>query len=214
MREDAISSLISFDKKRALDVVQKDEIDRFASYAARHILGSLNHRVFKAGDDPEPEKLAVHLVIATTIQNAANCAREIASQALQLDAPVDERNALELARINEIATGIFDSAILSFFKRDCKAAEKTIETAKRFSDPEREFLEMLISSRNGIRSEELVALVSTLGSLKKIVRYASDISAQVLGLSTEQFVEIEDGRRVPKRVIMNEVLLVTGSYEI
>jgi phosphate uptake regulator len=215
MLEDAIASLISFDKKRALDVVQKDEIDRFASYASRHILGSLNHRVFKAGDDSEPEKLAVHLVIATAIQNAANCAREIASQVLRLDAPLDERNALELAKINETATSIFDSAVLSFFKRDSKAAEKTVESVKRFSDQERDFLETLIRTKNGIRNDEIVALVSTLGSLKKIVRYSSDISAQVLGLSVEQFVEIEDGRRQPKRVMMNEVPLVrSSSYEI
>jgi len=214
MREEAISSLASFDKKRALDVIQKDEIDRFASYAARHILGSLNHRVFKLGDDSEPEKLAVHLVISTAIQNAADCAREIASQTLRVNAPLNERNITDLRKINETATGIFDSAVLSFFKRDSKAAEKTIESAKKFPDLEREFLETLTRTKNGTSGEELVALVSALESLKKIVHYASDISTQVLGLSTEQYVEIEDGRKVSNRLMMNEVPLVRSSYEI
>ncbi len=214
MREDAMVSITSFDKKRAMDVVQKDEIDRFASYAARHILGSLNHRVFKEGDDSEPDKLAVHLVIARAIENAANCAREIASQVLNLEAPLDEFYRDELLAMNDAASGIFDSSVLSFFKRDTKAAEKTFESAKRFADQEREVLTAVRRMKNVGGNDQLVAFVSTLDSLKKLVDCASEISEQVLGLSAEQYIEIQDSRTVGRRMIMNEVPLVRSSFEL
>ena len=193
MLEDAIGSLKLFDKKRAKEVMEKDEIERFGSYTARHILGSINHDVFKEGDDAEPERLAINLMISRAIENAAKCAREIAEQSIRLSTQLDEAKGDSLNLLGESATEIFDSAILSFFKRDSRAAERTIERSKEYSNLERTITDGFRAADSTSGTEPLIALISSMGSLRNVVMQATEISSLVLGLTTEQYVRNEEG---------------------
>jgi phosphate uptake regulator len=192
MLEDAVAALKFFDKKRARDVIEKDEIERFGSYTARHILGSINHDVFKEGDDAEPERLAINLMISRAMENSAKCSREIAKQTIQLRNPLDDPKIECIVRLGEDASEIFDSAILSFFKRDSKAAEKTIEISKDYANLERTMLEDLRSTASNASNEQIIALINAIGSLKNIVQHSIEISSLVLGLTTEQYVRTEE----------------------
>jgi len=193
MLEDAIGSLKLFDKKRAKEVMEKDEIERFGSYTARHILGSINHDVFKEGDDAEPERLAINLMTSRAIENAAKCAREIAEQSIRLSTQLDEAKGDSLNLLGESATEIFDSAILSFFKRDSRAAERTIERSKEYSNLERTITDGFRAADSTSGTEPLIALISSMGSLRNVVMQATEISSLVLGLTTEQYVRNEEG---------------------
>ena len=192
MLEDAVGALKLFEKKRAREVMEKDEIERFGSYTARHILGSINHDVFKEGDDSEPEKLAINLMISRAIENAAKCARDVAEQAIRLETPLDESKSESLGRLGQCASEIFDSAILSFFKRDSRAAERTVERSKEYGNLERSITDGFRSSNSTSGTEQLMALISSMGSLKNVVQQSMEISSLVLGLTTEQYVRNEE----------------------
>ncbi|HXQ92868.1 MAG TPA: PhoU domain-containing protein [Nitrososphaerales archaeon] len=193
MLEDAVGALRLFDKKRAREVIEKDEIERFGSYTARHILGSINHDVFKEGDDAEPEKLAINLMISRAIENAAKCARDIAEQAIRMGSPLDDAKVESLNHLGECASEIFDSAILSFFKRDSRAAERTIERSKEYSVLERSITDLYRSAHSTPGTEQIMALISSMGSLRNVVHHSMEISSLVLGLTTEQYVRNEEG---------------------
>jgi len=194
MIEDSIAALKSLDKRLARDVVEKDEIQRFGSYTSRQILGSINHDFFNQGDDSEPEKLAIYLMIARAIENVSTCGRDIADQALKLEMPLDPKTAEEVGKIGSAVSEIFDSAILAFFKRDSRAAEVTIEKSKEFSMLVANLLE---SSRKTAVitpavAAQLVALVSSLESMKTMVYHSIEVSDLVLSLTPEQYVRTEE----------------------
>jgi phosphate uptake regulator len=194
--EDAIAGLRFFDKRRARDAVEKDEIERFGSYTSRQILGSINHDFFKEGDDSEPEKLAVYLMIARAVENIAGCARDIGEQTLRLDSALDSRSAENLGKIGVSASEIFDSAILSFFKRDSKTAESTLEKA-------REFMQLVGIALDGGRqnsTDRIIAIVGVIESMKSIVRHSTEMANLVLALTPDQYVRTE--------VISNSPLLM------
>ncbi len=193
MLEDALFALRFFDKRRARDVIEKDEIERFGSYTARQILGSISHDFFKEGDDSEPENLAVYLMISRAIGNVAKCARDVAEQVLRLDSPIDGRTSEYLGKLGSAASEIFDSAVLSFFKRDSRAAETTIDRSKEFSsldgvalENQREF------SRSPFDSGQLMVLVGAIEALKSVVYHSVEVSDLVLNLTSEQYVRTEE----------------------
>lgn len=193
MLEDACSALRFYDKKRARDVMEKDEIERFGSYTSRQILGSINHDFFKEGGDSEPEKLALYLMISTAIENVAKCAREVSEHALRLEAPFDGATAENLGKLGSSSLEIFDSAVLSFFKRDSKAAEMTIDRSKLFSGLEETTIDncrRLAGSAIGL--EQLVVAVGAIESMRNVVHHAMEISNLVLGLTIEQYVRTEE----------------------
>jgi len=194
MLEDAIAALKVLDKKRARDVVEKDEIERFGSYTSRQILGSINHDFFNEGDDSEPEKLAIYLMISRAIENVSKCGREIADQALKLDLPLELKVAEEIGRIGIAASEIFDSAILAFFKRDSRAAEVTIEKSKEFSSMLGSMIENTrrMSVTSPSLAAQVVALIGSLESMKMIVYHSIEVADLVLSLTPEQYVRSEE----------------------
>jgi len=194
MLEESIAAMKFYDKKRAREVMEKDEIERFGSYSSRQILGSINHDFFKEGDDAEPGRLAVQLMISRAIENVAKCAREIAEQALRLDSALDRATIESLNKLGGTASEMFDSAVLSFFKRDSRAAEVTIEKSKEFSLLERMAFEP-DRSEDGIPlgASQIIAFVSATGSLKNVVYHSVEISNLVLSLTLEQYVRTEGG---------------------
>ncbi len=192
MLEDAVSALRLMDKRRARDVMEKDEIERFGSYTSRQILGSINHDFFKEGDDSEPEKLAVYLMISQAIENVAKCARDVAEQAIRLEMPLETVSSESLGKLGSTASEVFDSAVLSFFKRDSRAAEVTIDKSKEFSNQEAIALDSYrrLSSLSS-RAEQIIGLVSTVSSLKSVVRHSIELSNLVLSLTSSQYVRAE-----------------------
>jgi phosphate uptake regulator len=192
MLEDAVGSLRFSDKRRAHDVMEKDEIERFGSYTSRQILGSINHDFFKEGDDSEPEKLAVFLMIARAIENVAQCARDVAEQAIRIDLPLDSRSAESVGWVGSAALEVFDSAVLSFFKRDSRAAEATADRSKEFSnqaDVALDHIWQVAGSTIGV--EQIIAVVRAVESMKTVVHHAMEISNLVLSLTPEQYVRTE-----------------------
>ncbi len=193
MLGESVSALRFLDKRRARDVLEKDEIERFGSYTSRQILGSINHDFFKEGDDSEPEKLAVYLMISREIENVAKCARAIAEEVPKLEAPLDGSCTDRLGRLGVSASEILDSAMLSFFKRDSRAAEMTIDKSKEFSRLENLMMENwrhLAGTTFGV--EQIVATVGAVESLKEVVRNSVEISSLVLSLTSDQFVRAEE----------------------
>ena len=192
MLEEAVAALRFLDKRRARDVLEKDEIERFGSYTSRQILGSINHDFFKEGDDSEPEKLAEYLLISKEIEGIASCARAIAQEATKLEIPLDGGSTDSLGKLGASASEILDSAVLSFFKRDSRAAEMTIDRAREFRRYEGLTLETyrhLAASASGV--EQMVAFTGAFESLKAVVDHAVQISNLVLNLTTDQFVRTE-----------------------
>ena len=190
MLEESLAALQFSDKRRAHEVLENDEIERFGSYTSRQILGSLNHDFFKEDDDSEPEKLMVYLMISRAIENVARCGRSVAEQSLELTSQMDHESAEILSKLGDLASEIFDSSVLSFFKRDSKAAETTI-------DRSRDFLGLISASldtlhRHGNHStEHIVALVSAMESLKNVSARAVEIANLVLSLTPDQYVRTE-----------------------
>jgi phosphate uptake regulator len=191
MLEDAVTSLRFGDKRKARDVIEKDEIERFGSYTSRQILGSINHDFFKDGDDSEPEKLAVYLMISKSIENVAGSAREVADQAARLEVSMDSSSSEALGRLGTLASEIFDSAVLSFFKRDSRAAEMTGERSRDFSNLEALARENLLQS-SSFSTSKILACASSMESLKNVVHHSIEISNLVLSLTTNQYVRRED----------------------
>ena len=193
MLEEAVSALRFLDKRRARDVLEKDEIERFGSYTSRQILGSINHDFFKEGDDSEPEKLAIYLLISREIENVAKFARAIAGEVSKLEVPLDGSSTDGLGKLGAAASEILDSAMLSFFKRDSQAAETTIGKSKEFSHFENRVIE---SSRRlagtTFGAEQIVAIEGAVESLKAVLRNSVEISNLVLSLTTDQFVRAEE----------------------
>jgi len=193
MLEDAISAVRFMDKRRARDVMEKDEIERFGSYTSRQILGSMNHDFFKEGDDSEPEKLAVYLMITKSIENVAKRARDVAEQALRLEVPLDNASSENLGKLGNAASEIFDSAMLSFFKRDNRAAEITIDRSIEFANLQEITLESYRQFSNPVmRGEQIIALVSTASSMKNVVQDSIEISNLVLSLTSSQYIRAEE----------------------
>ncbi len=193
MLEESISALKFLDKRRVRDVLEKDEIERFGSYTSRQILGSINHDFFKEGDDAEPEKLAVYLLITREIACIAECARAIAIEASKLETALDESWAETLEKLGLVASEILDSSVLSFFKRDSRAAELTIDRAKEFPglvDLALENSRRLMGTSAGI--EQILVILETAQSLKDVIRHSVEISSLVLRLTTDQFVRTEE----------------------
>ena len=198
MLEEAVSSLRLTDKRRAQDVIEKDEIERFGAYTSRQILGSINHDFFKEGDDSEPEKLAIYLMISRAIENVAKCARDIAEQAIRLEVSLDLVSSESLGKLGSTASEIFDSAVLSFFKRDSKAAEMTIDRSKEFSTQEAIALDSYrhVSSVSS-RAEQIMALIGTVSCLKSVVHHSMELSNLVLSLTSSQYVRAEIALTTP-----------------
>lgn len=204
MLEDAISALRFADKRRARDVLEKDEIERFGSYTSRQILGSLSHDFFKEGDDFEPEKLMAYLMISRSIENVARCTRDVVEQALRMEFPLHPSNAEELGKVGAVASDIFDSSVLSFFKRDSRAAEITVDRGREFVN----LVGLTVKNSRGRTSESLpteenIALISALESLKTVVHHSAEISNLVLSLTSDQFVRNE----LPVQAIGGELML-------
>lgn len=192
MLEDAIAGLRFADKRRAREVMDKDEIERFGSYTSRQILGSINHDYFKEGDDSEPERLAVYLLISKAIENVAKCARDVADQALRLEFPVDFKFADSAGKAGAAACEVFDSAVLSFFKRDTKAAESTIEKSKEFSTMVAAMMDSIRQmSLSSSGPSQVIAFLSTIESMKTVVNHSVEIANLVLSLSPDQYVRTE-----------------------
>ena len=57
--------------------------------------------MFKEGDDAEPEKLAINLMISRAIENSAKCARDIAEQAMRLGWPLEDAKVESLNNLGE-----------------------------------------------------------------------------------------------------------------
>jgi phosphate uptake regulator len=182
MLEDAVAAIRFSDRRRAHDVLEKDEIERFGSYISRQIFGSLNHDSFKDEEDAEPDKLVIYLMISRAIENVAKSARDIADHSLRLKMPLNPASAEELGRVGEIAAEIFDSSVLSFFKRDSRAAEVTIDRAKEFANS---------AGLVSLPDNEVSVLVGALDSMKNVVRHSIEISNLVLSLTSDQYVRIE-----------------------
>jgi phosphate uptake regulator len=182
MLEDAVAAIRFSDRRRAHDVLEKDEIERFGSYISRQIFGSLNHDSFKDEEDAEPEKLVIYLMISRAIENVAKSARDIADHGLRLKTPLNPASTEELGRVGEIAAEIFDSSVLSFFKRDSRAAEMTIDRAKEFAST---------AGLLSLPDNEISVLVGVLDSMKNVVRHSIEISNLVLSLTSDQYVRIE-----------------------
>jgi phosphate uptake regulator len=198
MLEEAISALRYSDKRRARDVMEKDEIERFGSYTSRQILGSINHDFFKEGDDSEPEKLAIYLMISREIESVAKCARDVARHALRLEAPLDGSSSESLGKLGSLTAEILDSAVLSFFKRDSRAVEITIDRSKEFwclEEVTQENFRHLLDSSFGV--EQIVAVVSALESMKDVISHSVEISNQVLNLTSDQYARAEDAISSP-----------------
>ena len=194
MLEDAVSSLRSLDRRRAHDVIEKDEIQRFGFYASRQILGTISHDLFKDGGDMlEPADLTVYLQVSKSIQYIADCARDIAQKATLLESPPSDNAVEYITRMSEFASEIFDAAVLSFFKKDSKAAERTIERSKNLVMLERE----ISSSTKGRMSTENVAQTFTIAgavsSLARIIHFSRDMAELVLYLTSEQYVTVNNG---------------------
>jgi phosphate uptake regulator len=195
MLEEAVSALRFNDSQRARDVLEKDEVERFRSYTERQILGSMNHDLFKEGDDSEPERLAIYLMVSRAIANVANSAREIAEHALRFETSLDRASTDYLGKLGACASEIFDSSLLSFFKKDSREAEATIERSKEFSRLEE-------SASEGFRElpkrpagmEHIIAVVSATESIKNVVYHSIEISNFVLSLTSEQYVRTERER--------------------
>jgi phosphate uptake regulator len=193
MLEDAISGLRFSDKRRARDVIEKDEIGRFGSYISRQILGSINRDFFKVDGDSEPEKHAVYLMISREIESVAKCAREVAEQALRLEASLDESASDSLGKLGSLTAEILDSAVLSLFKRDSKAAEITIDRSKEFRRLEevaRENFRHLLGLSFGV--DQIVAVLTAVEAMKNILAHSIEISNEVLYLTSDQYVRREE----------------------
>ena len=168
------------------------EAERFSYYVQRSIHGSLGHTNFKEGDISEPSELGVYLLISRAFLDSASCARDIARQVVASESKnsFEFDEALVVNQLKEFILQAYHSAVLSFFKRDQKSAEKTLEMASQFQKVEAEILKEL-GRKTTINGDRLFALVAALSSLKKVSELTSEIAEHVMELLQERFVETE-----------------------
>jgi len=213
MQEDAISSLKFLDKKRAHDLLEKDDIQRFGAYCSRQILGMISHDVFRDGGngDLETSNLCTDLVITRWIQEVASCAREIAHQTITLEAPLSQRAIEALTQMSEFALESFDSAVLAFFKKDSRATERVLARVNEFSIIESAAsAQVLGKSASSEGAVQIFAFAEVVYSLRNVVRLSGEIAKEVLHLVYQQFSMEDDGRTrvVPSDAFLSEELFV------
>ncbi len=176
-------------KEYAAIVVENHEPERFAYYLQRIIRGSLSHMVFKGGDVADPEELGINLLFTRAFLEVANCAKEIMDLVQTLEqSPHGFENLVAINEMKEFIFQTYHSSILSLFKRDVRAAEKTLEMAKKFQLVEANVRENF-GKNSVLDSSQAFALAGLLVSLKKVNELSSEIAGLVLELLQEKFVQ-------------------------
>ena len=182
-QRDALSALISFNRRSALEVNTRSEIERFNNYLNRQLLSSMNPDGSRHDEVSfTGTSFAEYFLLAKSICDSAASAKSIAELTMLLDRPLDGEATGDITRLGRFAGNLFDEALLAYFKKDLNAAEKLIENAKQFTPLEREFV-----VRNAGKSfGQSHVISSALNSLKQIVRESAIISELVLGLTVNQ----------------------------
>lgn len=190
MLEESLDALKTADGNLAQSVIENYEAERFSYYLQRSVICSLGHTISNvAGEIPEPDDLSIYLLISRAFLDSANCAREIARQVETLESHhLEFDEALAVNQLKDFIIQMYHSAILSFFKQDIRAAEKTLELTRQFQRIENDFRSSL-GKKSAIDHNQAFALVSVLSYLKKISECSSEVAELVLGLLHEKLIE-------------------------
>ncbi len=195
LQRDAISALVSLDKKMARQLIEERAVEcqRFASYVNRMVLGMMDNEVNLSEKTEEAfgATLPVYLLMAKSIGSVSNLAKTIAQQTMELDRHLERRICDGLVRVSQFSYQLFDSAMLSYLKVDAKAAESTIESTKQLTTMVRE-LQISQELGNVVTPAQHDAISTVLTLLERIAEECVAICELVIGLTIRKVLQVEN----------------------
>ncbi|MFX1473950.1 MAG: PhoU domain-containing protein [Promethearchaeota archaeon] len=186
MQTDAVTALITRDKKLAEEVVQRDtEIDRFYFYIVRQLTVAVDRRelIQKIGLS-SPRACLDYRQAVKSIERAGDHATRLAELAASLALAPDTGHPPALLKMHERAESIFQDALESLRILDVPLAHRTIRRVREVADLEEHGIRTLLSGEYSI--EAVIPLRLAFESLRRIAEYGSDIAEIAINLSVER----------------------------
>jgi phosphate uptake regulator len=178
MYRDAIMALESGNKALAEDVVARDnEVDRLQWLIARQYNLILKDANLSKKMGITPSMASNYYIISRIIERVGDHAVRIAVYVPTLiDEKGDAKIVQEIKSATDIALGIFDNSIRSFFAADIRELNKNIESIEK--------LERVSDNINSLALQKKGAVAISVGYITESIRrageYAGDISENVI----------------------------------
>jgi len=178
MHEDIMTAIQRKDENLAEDVLSRDnEVDRLHWLVARQHNIILQNVSFT-------EKMGITIELATTsflisriIERIGDHIIKIAKNTLNIiDNKIDDIILDKLDSANNLALDLFNKSIMSFLRRDVKAANETIESVKKLEIKCKEINKLALKQKG----EFVISLGYYVESIRRIGEYSADISENVI----------------------------------
>ena len=184
MHEDAITAIEKGDTALAGEVIRQDrDVDRLQWLVARQTNMVMTDANLSRKMGASPGVASGYAAVARILERIGDHAVRIAKNAVVLaDSRVGSDVAARLRMANAFSLGVLDRALASFFTRDMRLANRTIEEM-----PQAEALaEEVHTAALSLPASPAVALGYIAESVRRVGEYASDIAETVINHAVEK----------------------------
>lgn len=184
MHEDAITAIEKQDMELARDVIDEDrDVDRLQWLIARQTNMVMKNAGLSRKMQTSPVEASGFAAAARILERIGDHAVRIARNAAVLAGDgVDPEIVVRLRAASTFSLGIFDRALASFFTRDMRLANRTIEEVREAEALAEEIHTLALSLSAG----PAVALGYIAESIRRLAEYSGDIAETVINHAVER----------------------------
>ena len=184
MHEDAISAIEQQDVELAGEVIEEDrDVDRLQWLIARQTNMAMKNGSLSRKMGTSPVEASSFAAVARILERIGDHAVRIAKNAVVLAGDgVEPETAERLRTASAFSLGIFDRALASFFTRDMRLANRTIEEVREAEALAEEIHTIALSQAVG----PAVALGYIAESIRRLGEYSGDIAETVINHAVEE----------------------------
>ena len=184
MCDDAVQSLLTLDKKAALEVIARDdEVDRLYFFVVRQLKrASEDGTILRDLGLSSPRECLSYRMVAKALERAADHGARIAQTTLNMNKPIDNFVRKQILNLKDSALTTFKKSIkLLLNKFDFEKANSLIEDLKSIKALEDKIIKSMVNS--SIDAASLIELRMVVESIRRMAEYGSDIAELAMNLN-------------------------------
>jgi phosphate uptake regulator len=178
MHEDMMRALQTKDKTLADDILSRDnDVDRLHWLTARQYNILLQNVSLAEKMNITIELASTGFLISRIIERIGDHVVRISQNVPNLvDSKLDQKSIHQILSASNLALDIFNKSIGSFFKKDIKASNETIESVTKLESLCKEINTLALQQKSGVA----ISIGYIVESIRRIGEYGEDISENVI----------------------------------
>lgn len=185
MNKDAISALKSLDKTLIQNIIEtEDDVDRLNLYVIRQLKYAIQKDQFEEIGLKCPKEFLGYRLATNVVEGIADLAVKMAENILTMDKPVNEKIYNKILTLSSYGNQLFEDTMISFFKRDYKAADAIISRSEKIADMEKEIFKMILDAEMDAKDASSLRLI--LDSSRRMMEYSKEIAEVTLNRTVEE----------------------------